>query len=75
VFIVANGEKMNDLYILVDSIMISHVSLASQSMQDETKLWHIWLGHNNEKGLMELEKENPLGGNKMEELEFYDHHI
>jgi len=24
---------------------------------------------------MELEKENPLGGNKMEELEFYDHHI
>jgi len=39
-------------------------------MQDKTKFWHLRLRHISERGLVELGKQNLLGGDSMEELEF-----
>jgi hypothetical protein len=36
---------------------------------DKTKLWHLRLGHVSEKGLVELEKQNLLNGDKLNKLE------
>ena len=54
--IIAKGRRSNGLYILEESIVIRHVSIASQTMEDKSKLWHLRLGHISEKGLIELEK-------------------
>ena len=48
--IIAKGIKMNGLYILDDSIVIAQIDVASQNQHDKTSLWHISLGHVNEKG-------------------------
>ena len=53
--IVAKGTKRNGLYILYVSTIISHASMASQTLHDKIKLWHLRLGHVSEKGLVELE--------------------
>jgi len=47
--------------------------VASQTMQDLMKLWHIRMGHISEKGLVELKKQNLLRGDKMKGMEFCDH--
>nr|KYP69670.1 hypothetical protein KK1_008870 [Cajanus cajan] len=70
--IVAKGTKKNGLYILDGYIIIAHVSVASQTLHDKTKLWHLRLGHS-EKGLVELGKQNLLNGDKLDKLDFCDH--
>lgn len=49
--IIAKGRRSNGLYILEESTVIRHVSVASQTMEDKSKLWHLRLGHISEKGL------------------------
>ncbi|XP_027368866.1 uncharacterized protein LOC113874851 [Abrus precatorius] len=53
----------------------AHASVASQTMQDKTKLWHLRLRHISERGLVELNKQKPLGDDRMEKLEFCGHCI
>ena len=55
--------QMNGLYILDCSIVIALASMASQTSHDKIKLWHLRLGYVNERGLVELEKQNLLNGN------------
>ena len=66
--ILVKGTKMNGLYILDCSIVIALASMASQTPHDKIKLWHLRLGHVNERGLVELEKQNLLNGNKLDKL-------
>ena len=73
--ILVKGTKMNGLYILDCSIVIALASMASQTPHDKIKLWHLRLGHVNERGLVELEKQNLLNGNKLDKLEYCDHCI
>ncbi|XP_027340957.1 uncharacterized protein LOC113854254 [Abrus precatorius] len=72
---VAKEVKKNGLYLLEGSTIIAHTSVASQTMQDKTKLWHLRLGHISERDLVELNKQKLLGDDRMEELEFCDHCI
>lgn len=53
--------------------MIAHAFVASQMMQDKVKLWHLRLKYISERGLVELGKQNLLGGDRLEELESYNH--
>lgn len=66
--ILVKGTKMNGLYILDCSIVIALASMASQTPHDKIKLWHLRLGYVNERGLVELEKQNLLNGNKLDKL-------
>ena len=38
---------------------------------ESTVLWHMWLGHMGERGMMELHKRNLLKGIKICKLDFY----
>ena len=68
-----NKNKSNGLFILEGSTIVGHASVASNTLIDKTKLWHLRLGHVSERGLHELEKQNLLGGDKLDKLEFCDH--
>ena len=83
--VIARGRKSNGLYILEGSTIIAHVSVASQTIVDnvklchlkltiidKAKLWHLKLGHVSEKGLVELEKQQLLMGDKLQKLDFCD---
>jgi len=63
-----NKNKSNE-----GSTIIGHASVASNTLINKTKLWHLRFGHVSENGLHELEKQNLLGGDKLDKLEFYDH--
>ena len=70
--IIAKGRRSNGLYILEGSTVIGQAFVASQTMEDKSKLWHLRLGHISEKGLIELEKQHLLMGDKLHKLEFCD---
>ncbi|RZB53427.1 Retrovirus-related Pol polyprotein from transposon TNT 1-94 [Glycine soja] len=74
-FVIAKGNKnkSSGLFILVGSTIVGHASISSNTLIDKTKLWHLRLGHVSERGLHELEKQNLLGGDKLDKLEFCDH--
>ena len=54
--IIAKGRRSNGLYILEGSTVIGQAFVASQTMEDKSKLWNLRLGHISEKVLIELEK-------------------
>jgi len=58
---IAKGSRNNSLYILDSSVVIMHVSVASQTMQDKIKLLHLRMWRISETGLVELEKQNFTG--------------
>ena len=49
---------MKNLYILVGNIVIGGVALSTaiESSKDDTKLWHVRLGHIGEHGMLEFRK-------------------
>jgi len=73
--IIVKGSKMNRLYILDGSILIGHASVASVTSHNNSELWHLRLGHINERGLVKLSKQSLLGKNKFDKLEFCEHCI
>jgi hypothetical protein len=52
--IIAKGSKLNGLYILKGSTVISNALVTSVETPDITKLWHLKLGHVSERDLVEL---------------------
>jgi len=66
---------MNDLYILDGSIVIGDASLAIIASHNNSELWHLRIGHVNERGLVELTKQGLLGKDKLDKLKFCDHCI
>jgi len=72
---ITKSLKMFGLYILDDYIVIGHACIASQYSYIKIKLWHLRVGHDSERSLVELVEQSLLGKNKLEKLEFTDNCI
>jgi hypothetical protein len=70
--VIAKGYKRNGIFFLDGSTATAHASVVCEKQLDKAKLWHQRLGHVSEKGLIELEKQNLLNGDKLNKLEFCD---
>ena len=46
------------------------LSIPVKSITNDTKLWHMWLGHFGERGMLKLHKKNTLKGVRMCKLDF-----
>ena len=70
--IVMKGKKASMLYRLIRNTVIGKVVVTTtvKSSIDDTKLWHIRLGHIGERGMLELHKRNLLKGVKTCKLDF-----
>lgn len=69
------GGNKQGLYSLDDAVVSGSVDFASMKPMSKTELWHMRLGHVSEKGLVELGKQNLLGGDKVEKLKFYETYV
>lgn len=65
--IVMRGKRMNVIYMLEGKTIIGSVAIADK---DNSKLWHLRLGHESEKGLQELSKQGLLGKDQVHKLDF-----
>lgn len=66
------GEKVRKLYKLLEDTVLGEAVAATdiEPRNDNTGLWHMRLGHLNERRLNELHKKNLLKGVKRYKLEF-----
>lgn len=62
---VLNGRKNKGFYNLKVDVVSSSANFASMKHVSKTELWHMRLGHVSERGLVELGKQNILGGDKV----------
>ena len=62
--------RKNGVYVLDGEVVTGESSVSVKTNADNTKLWHLRLGHISLKGLKELEKQGVLGADKIEELDF-----
>ena len=69
---VMKGQKISTLYRLIGNIVVGRVVVTTsvESSIDDTKLWHMRLGHIGERGMLELHKRNLLKGVKTCKLDF-----
>src|ERR1044072_4008907 len=67
---VLRGVKKQDLYTLEAEVVSGLTNVTSTKPLSKTEIWHMRLGHISEKGLVELGKQNLLGGDKFEKLIF-----
>ena len=68
----AKGHKRNGLFFFDGVTVVGQASVASKTEHDKAMLWHKRLGHISEKGLIKLEKQKLLTGDKLNKLEFCD---
>jgi hypothetical protein len=70
--LVMKGRKVNQLYRLIGNIVVGGAAVitSTKSSTDDTKLWHMRLGHIGERGMLELQKRNLLKGVKTCKLDF-----
>ena len=61
------------LYTLEAEVVSGLADVATIKPKSENELWHNRLGHINERGMVELSKQNLLCGDKVEKLEFCEH--
>lgn len=73
--VVMKGKKGSSLYELIGSMVEGSTSAVSSSMSefDNTKLWHMRLGHMSERGLSELSKRGLLSNQATGSMEFCEH--
>ena len=69
---VMKGQKVSTLYRLIGNIVVGRVAVTTlvESSIDDTKLWHMRLGHIGERGMLELHERNLLKGVKTCKLDF-----
>jgi hypothetical protein len=73
--VVMKGQKNSkNIYKLLWSTIVGGVA-SLESKYDCTVLWHMWLGHMGERGMLELHKRNLLNGVKMCKLDFCKFYI
>ena len=65
---VLRGVKKHSLYTLVDEVVTDSIDVPSMKPLLKTKIWHMRLGLVNERGLVELEKQNLLRRDKVKKL-------
>ena len=70
--LVMKGRKVNHLYKLIRKTLVGGAAVITptESSTDDTKLWHMRLGHIGECGMLELHKRNLLKGVKTCKLDF-----
>ena len=66
--------RSGSLYVLQGSVVTGSVAIVS-SNKDDTKLWHMRLGHMSEKGIQILKKEGHFGNHCTGKVEFCEHCI
>ncbi|KAK2992057.1 hypothetical protein RJ640_016987 [Escallonia rubra] len=73
--VVIKGLKQNSLYLLQGSTVTRAAATTSSSDidSDTTKLWHMRLGHMNERGMDVLSKQGLFGSKKIGKLDFCEH--
>lgn len=72
--VLMKGNLTCGLYVLQDSVIFGKTIVASgSSVQNLTHVWHLLLGHVNEKMLSVLGKQNLLRGHKDSNMEFCEH--
>ena len=72
VLMVMRGQKVGTLYNLIGNTVVGRVAITTpvEPSTDDTKLWHMRLGHIGEHGMLELHKRNLLKGVKICKLDF-----
>jgi hypothetical protein len=69
--VVMKGQKSSkNIYKLLRSTVVSGIA-SVESESDCIILWHMWLGHMSEWGMLKLHKRNLLKGIKTYKLDFY----
>ena len=73
--VIMKGNKIGNLYKLLEDTVTSGaaVSTSTKPNNDNTILWHMWLGHLGECIIFELYKRNLLKGVKLCKLGFCEH--
>ena len=72
---VMKGVTKNGLYILQGSTVIGSASVVEEDADQNSLVWHRRLGHVSERGLIELEKQGLLCGDKFGKLQFCENCI
>ena len=69
---VMKGQKISIPYRLIGNTVVRRVAVATpvKSNTDDTKLWHMRLGHIGERSMLDLHKRNLLKGVKKCKLDF-----
>ena len=69
---VMHGQKVSTLYGLIGNTVVGRVAVTTpvESSTNDTKLWHMRLGHIGERDMLELYKRNLLKGVKTCKLDF-----
>ncbi|XP_050915095.1 uncharacterized mitochondrial protein AtMg00300-like [Lathyrus oleraceus] len=67
---VLSGMKKQSLYTLEAEVVSGSVDAASMKPLSKIEIWHMRLGYVRERDLVELGKQNLLGGDKVEKLKF-----
>src|SRR3954470_16357279 len=67
---ILRGVKKQGLYTLEAEVVSGSTNVASTKPLSKTEIWHMRLGHVSERGLVELGKQNLLGGDKVKKLQF-----
>ena len=73
--VIMRGIKKNGLYSLEAEVVIGSMANITARTLSKTELWHMRLGHVSERGLIELEKQELLCGDKIQKLNFCEHCI
>ena len=76
--VVMTGQKISsnvyklrsNVYKLLSNTILGGVAAVAESEDDDTRLWHMGLGHMSERGMRELHKRNLLIGIKSCKLDF-----
>ncbi|RVW97586.1 Retrovirus-related Pol polyprotein from transposon TNT 1-94 [Vitis vinifera] len=69
------ADKINGLFILHGEILNDSANVPVSTVSENTKLWHLRLGHISQRGLHEIVKQGLLGNDKIKDLEFCEHCI
>ena len=73
--IVMKGSKRNVVCVLDGEAIISMTGVIVGTGGENTKLWHLTLGHMSIKRLKELKKQGVLGNDKKKELDFCEDYV
>ena len=73
--VVINGLIENGLHVLQGSTTIGMVTIVQEKLELNFLKWHRRLAHVSERGLMELQMQGLLDGDKLGKLEFCEHCI